>query len=194
MGPHVCPWWYGWVIDNPLRRLLHDPVRLLSPWVSAGMTVADIGCGMGIFSLGLAELVGEAGRVHAVDLQPRMLATLERRARKAGLGHRITTRVCSANDIGPLPEVDFALGFWVVHESPAPAQMLAQLAVALRPEGRLLVAEPRLHIGSRDFAGLLAVAAQAGLEPIARPPIRWSRAALLVRRPAGDGPSASPAS
>ncbi len=58
MNDRVCPWWICYTFDNPLRRLIHDPERLLEPYVKPGMTVVDIGCGMGYFTLG----AGEAGR------------------------------------------------------------------------------------------------------------------------------------
>ena len=57
MSEHVCPWWGGYFIDNRLRRLLHNPERLLSPYVQQGMTVMDIGCGMGFFSIAMAAMV-----------------------------------------------------------------------------------------------------------------------------------------
>ena len=41
-GPHVCPWWCAYTFDNALRRLLHDPEKLLSEWVRPGMTVLDV--------------------------------------------------------------------------------------------------------------------------------------------------------
>jgi hypothetical protein len=56
---HVCPWWGGYFIDNPLRRLLHDPEKILRTYVKPGMTVMDIGCGMGFFSIAMAKIVGE---------------------------------------------------------------------------------------------------------------------------------------
>ena len=89
---HVCPWWGGYFIDNRLRHWLHDPERIVAPYVRPGMTVIDIGCGMGFFSIALARMVGPAGQVLAVDLQPQMLRTLERRARRAGVADRIRTR------------------------------------------------------------------------------------------------------
>jgi SAM-dependent methyltransferase len=85
MNNRVCPWWLCYSFDNPLRRLVHDPERILNPHVNPGMTAVDIGCGMGCFTLGLAKLVGPGGKVIAVDLQEEMLAALGRRARKAGL-------------------------------------------------------------------------------------------------------------
>ena len=84
MRPHVCPWWGGYFIDNRLRHLLHRPERILAPYVKAGMTVMDVGCGMGFFAIPAARLVGAEGRVIAVDLQQQMLDVLMRRAAKAG--------------------------------------------------------------------------------------------------------------
>ena len=41
MDEHVCPWWGGYFIDNPLRRLLHNPKKILGPYVKPGMTVME---------------------------------------------------------------------------------------------------------------------------------------------------------
>ena len=62
----VCPWWGGYFIDNRLRRLLHDPQKILRPYVKPGMTAMDIGCGMGLFSIEMARLVGDNGQVKEV--------------------------------------------------------------------------------------------------------------------------------
>ena len=72
-SPHVCPWWLCYSFDNPLRRLIHNPQRILSPYIKQGMTVLDAGCGMGYFSIGMAKMVGDSGKVIAVDLQQKML-------------------------------------------------------------------------------------------------------------------------
>src|SRR5512146_1437322 len=100
MVEHVCPWWLAYSFDNPLRRLLHDPARLLGPHVRPGMTALDVGCGMGHFTLGLARLVGEGGLVIAADLQERMLARTEARARRAGLAGRIRLHRCEPGALG----------------------------------------------------------------------------------------------
>ena len=100
MAHRICPWWGGYFIDNPLRRLFHDPEKLLGPYVQPGMTAMDFGCGMGLFSIAMATLVGDGGRVIAVDLQQRMLDMLQKRAKKAKVADRITTHRCEADSIG----------------------------------------------------------------------------------------------
>ncbi|MGB6852381.1 MAG: class I SAM-dependent methyltransferase, partial [Thermoanaerobaculia bacterium] len=97
---HVCPWWLAYSFDNRLRRFIHRPERLLGPYVRQGMTVLDVGCGMGHFSLGLARMVGSDGRVIAVDLQPEMLEVLSARANKEGLDERIRLHRCQKDELG----------------------------------------------------------------------------------------------
>ena len=72
-------------LASPLRRLMYNPDSILAPHVRKGMTVLEPGPGMGFFTLELARRVGPSGRVVAVDIQPRMLDRLKRRAALAGL-------------------------------------------------------------------------------------------------------------
>ena len=122
MGEHVCPWWGGYFLDNRLRRLIHQPERILGPFLSPGMTVMDFGCGMGLFSIAAAKLVGATGTVIAVDLQPQMLNALRRRAEKAAVADRIQTHACPRDSVGINQPIDFALAFWSLHEAPDAAR------------------------------------------------------------------------
>ncbi len=181
-GHSVCPWWIGWFLASPLRRLMQDPVPILEPHVSAGMTVLEPGPGMGFFTLELARLVGPSGRVIAVDVQPQMIAGLQRRAARAGLDDRIDARVVSPTsmDLHDLTgAVDFVLAFAVVHEMPSAGSFFSQAAATLKPEGTLLLVEPAGHVNDKQIAEELKAAAEAGLEVIDHPAIRSSRAALL---------------
>ena len=49
MGDHICPWWFAYTFDNPFRRFFHNPEKMLDSYVSKGMTVLDVGGGMGFF-------------------------------------------------------------------------------------------------------------------------------------------------
>ena len=87
MASHrVCPWWLGYFLVSPLRRLVEDPEKIVGPYVSEGMTVLEPGPGMGFFTLEMARRVGSSGRIIAVDLQPRMIASLKRRAARRSAG------------------------------------------------------------------------------------------------------------
>jgi SAM-dependent methyltransferase len=164
--------------------LFQKPEELLTPHVEEGMTVMDVGCAMGFFSLPLAELVGAGGRVVCVDLQERMIRSLRKRAARAGLENRIELRVCSTESLGTGDlegAVDFALAFAVVHEVPGQGRLLAEIRGALRPEGRFLLAEPAGHVSEKRFAETIAAAEAAGLSVVDRPGFRMSHVALLER-------------
>ena len=181
--PHrVCPWWLGYVLASPIRRLLQDPAQIVAPYVTEGMTVLEPGPGMGFFTLELARCAGSSGRVIAVDIQPKMLAVLKRRAAKAGLADRVDARLAEANSM-PLGDlngaVDFAFVFAMVHEHPDHAHLFSQLAAALKPGGALLLVEPAGHVDVPAFDQELKLAAAAGLTVTSRPTVRRSIAALL---------------
>jgi ubiquinone/menaquinone biosynthesis C-methylase UbiE len=178
---HVCPWWLAHTFDNPLRRFLHDPAALLSPYVREGMTVADLGCGMGYFSLALASLVGESGIVIAVDIQQEMLAITAKRAERAGVAARIHPVLAASDDIAVRESVDFALAFWMAHEVEDAVRFFRQVRAVLKDQGMMLVAEPKMHVGPQRFQEVQQAARDAGLRMIDAPPVRWSRTMLLAK-------------
>jgi len=180
----VCPWWLGHLLAHPMRRWWQHPGEILRPFVAEGMTVLEPGCGMGFFTIELARLVGPAGRVVATDIQPRMLAGLARRARRAGLAGRIDARLVEADGVGVEDlegRVDFALAFAMVHELPDHGRFFAEVRRALKPGGKLLVAEPRGHVAEDAFAEMRASARAAGLLADEGPAVRGSRTAVLKR-------------
>lgn len=177
----VCPWWLAYSFDNPLRRFLHDPQALLGPFVWEGMTVADIGCGLGYFSIAMAKMAGDRGAVIAVDLQQAMLDRMRKRAEKAGVGSRIRSVLATEDDIGIKEPVDFVLAFWMVHEVPDIPRFLSQVKSALKGSGKFLIAEPRMHVPGRKFQETLEYARAAGFQINAAPNIRISRAAILSK-------------
>jgi ubiquinone/menaquinone biosynthesis C-methylase UbiE len=182
MAKRVCPWWLGYLLACPLRRLGQDPAKLLAPFVREGMTVLEPGPGMGFFTLELARLVGPSGRVIAVDVQHKMLERLHRRAQKAGLLDRLTIRLCSADSLGVSDvagAVDFTLAFAVVHELPSTPKFFSAVAEASKPGASVLVAEPVGHVKSPEFEAELQAAFAAGFVLSDRPQIRRSRAAVL---------------
>lgn len=179
MGDHVCPWWLAYTFDNPLRPLFHRPEKLFAAAVKQGMTVADLGCGLGYFSLGLAKLTGPNGRVFAVDLQPKMLDKAKKRAIKAGVAPRVHFIQCQPDSIELHEPLDFCLAFWMAHETPDLRHFLQQIHGLLKPGGLLFLAEPFFHVSRSRFEDELHVAEELGFQVRERPAVAYSRAALL---------------
>jgi ubiquinone/menaquinone biosynthesis C-methylase UbiE len=178
----TCPWWLIFTFDNPMRKLAHDPQKILGPFVKAGSTVLDIGCGMGYFSLGLAKLVGENGKVIAADLQPEMLAGLSKRAKTAGLESRIRSHLCLPDKIGVSEPVDFALAFWMVHEVRQREEFLREIFNTLKTGGKFLIVEPMIHVSGRDFERTVTLSREIGFTTGGRPRVSMSRAILLEKK------------
>ena len=182
MDLNVCPWYIGFFLDNPIRRMIHPPERMLAEFVGPGMTAADIGCGMGTFSRGMARLVGDGGRVLAVDLQAEMLDRAAKRAEKEGVGGRLTCVKADREHLGLTAwnnTVDFALSFWMAHEVPDMEGLFAQIRDALAPDGGLLLVEPRMHVSQAVFDETLEMLGRLGMREVSRPRIRLSRAAYF---------------
>jgi SAM-dependent methyltransferase len=119
--------------------------RALDAWQRAGFTVGqtllDVGCGPGHASFDLAQIVGPAGRVLALDRSPRFLDWLRATARVRGLG-QLTAREVDLGD-GDLPAVaaDGAWCRWVLSFVNRPRDLLAGIGAVLRPGGMLVLHE-----------------------------------------------------
>ncbi len=162
---HVCPVWVGYLLSSPLRKLFENPFKILSPYIKEEMTVIDVGCAMGFFSLPMAEMVGPNGKVICIDLQEKMISNLYRKARKKNLNDRIEVRVCKRDslNIDNLDGMaDFVLASAVVHEVPDSSSFFKQLFSTLKEGGELLVIEPSSHVSKKDFADNVEKAEKSG--------------------------------
>jgi 2-polyprenyl-3-methyl-5-hydroxy-6-metoxy-1,4-benzoquinol methylase len=185
MAEHVCPWWLGYLLASPIRRwLTQSPEEMLGPFVREGSVVLEPGPGMGFFTLPLARMVGSTGRVVAVDIQPKMLAELQRRAARNGVANRIDARLVDReqmrlNDLKGA--VDFCLAFAVVHELPSASSFFNEVALALKPGGLMFLAEPSGHVKAARFQEELDAAHIAGLGVVSRPTVSRNQAAVLQK-------------
>ena len=178
----VCPVEDAGWLSTPLRRLITNPRRILGDLVAPGDTVVDLGCGPGFFTLPLAEMVGDAGTVIAVDLQEAMLDKVRAAAERKGLSPRIRLHRCDAGRLGlDGQRADFALAFWMVHEVPDQWRFFEEAHALLGSGARLLLVEPRGHVAKAAFARTLEAAEAAGFRAVARPRIAFSLSALLER-------------
>jgi len=161
----VCPVSNAWLLDNPIRKLFQNPDKIVGEFVKSGDRVLDLGCGPGYFTLAMARMVGPAGKVLSVDLQPEMLSIVERKGKKLGLMSRIETHVCKADTLN-IPSstkpFDFALLYYVIHEAPNPESQLSELYSLMKKTGRLLIVEPIFHVKEETFCLMLKTAQNIG--------------------------------
>lgn len=177
----VCPWWLCFTFDNPIRKLLHNPEAILSPYVRPGNTVIDIGAGMGYFSIPLARLVGPAGYVTAIDIQAKMLAALASRARRFGVSERIKPYLADSDSLGNHAKADFVAAFWMAHEVPNQRAFLSEIFGFLKTDGLFLLAEPIFHVLKKNFLRTIQTATEIGFIVKDRPKIRLSHSVLFTR-------------
>jgi SAM-dependent methyltransferase len=135
-----CPSSLAWLVNNPIRRRYMRPI-LDRVGIRLGERVLELGPGPGAFTLDAARRVGPGGRIVAVDIQPEMIAQVERRVRGAGLIN-VEAHVASAYAL-PLDDasVDRAFLVTVLPEIPDQARALAELRRVLKPGGVLSITE-----------------------------------------------------
>ena len=175
----VCPVERAGALEFAWRKWLQNPNKILRPHIREGMTVLDLGCGPGFFTLEMARLAGNSGKVIAADLQEGMLNKLRAKIQHTLLATRVRFHQCLANKIGLSEKFDFILVFYMLHEVPDPANFLAELRSLLKPGGRVLLVEPGFHVTRGEFQEAIGRMSQAGFDVVESPRIRFSRAVVL---------------
>ena len=135
--------------------------------IKAGMTVADVGAGVGYFTLRLARRVGPRGVVYANDVQPDMLSMLRERAAAAKLTNIKPILGSEADPKLPKNTMDLVLMVDVYHELSQPQRMLQRIRESLKPDGRLVLLEYRKedpHIPIRPEHKMSVAEAKAEVE------------------------------
>ena len=180
---HICPWQSGPILAASLRKLVHNPRRIVEPYLSEGMTAIDIGCGMGFFTIPMSGITGKQGKVIAVDLQKEMLAGLQKNAQRAGADN-IVLHQCGYDSLNIkqwYESVDFALIFMMLHEVPDADRLIREVYGALAPGGKLLFSEPIVHVNKSKFQHSVSMIQQQGFNMIATPRINICRSVAFQK-------------
>lgn len=133
----------GW-LERDEREREEAPSKAIEALdLKAGMVIADIGAGSGYYTSRMSKRVGSAGRIYATDIQPGMIALLDRRVASEGLTN--VTTILGAMDDPKLPpaSIDLAIMVDVYHELQEPQAFLQRLKGAFKPDGRLVLLEFR---------------------------------------------------
>jgi FkbM family methyltransferase len=177
----VCPVERAGSLDNRIRRWVQNPQKILGAYIEEGMTVLDIGCGPGFFSIDMAKMVGESGRVIAADLQEGMLEKLREKIKGTELEGRIRLHKCDEDKTGVSENVDFVLLFYVVHEVPNKKKFFNEIVNILKPNGQIFIIEPPFHVSKTAFEETVREAREAGLTEVERPQVFLSKTAILKK-------------
>ena len=147
---HVHRAWYAvWVCWWPLWRVIYNGQNIQRKWeqlnlVKEGQSFLDYGCGTGSFTIPAARVVGETGKVYALDCFPRQLQIVEKSAKKEGLTN--IEIILSDNKTG-LPDecIDVVWMCDVLHEIEQKRKVLEELHRVLKNEGTIII-----YDGMRD--------------------------------------------
>ncbi|HEY5124512.1 MAG TPA: class I SAM-dependent methyltransferase [Ignavibacteria bacterium] len=176
----ICPVELAGGLDNSFRRLLQNPQKILKPYIHEGMTVLDLGCGPGFFSVEIGKMLNDSGKVIAADLQEGMLEKVNKKIKGTVLENRITLHKCQEERVGVTENVDFVLVFYMIHEVPNQDNLLRELKSILNPDGKIFIIEPKFHVSKKSFEEMINKIKDIGFEIIDRPKVFISRTVLLT--------------
>jgi ubiquinone/menaquinone biosynthesis C-methylase UbiE len=139
MGPGGVPW-----LERAAREVEERPQLVIDALeIKPGQTIADLGAGSGYYSFRIAPLVGERGKVLAIDVEPRMLRIISERARRDQVGNVFTVLSTPTDPNLPANSVDLLFMVDVYHELEFPRETMLKVREALKPGGRVALIEYR---------------------------------------------------
>jgi len=165
----------GWLERSEREAEERTDLLLDALALKPGMVVADIGAGTGYLSRRMARALSPSGRVLAVDVQPQMVAMLQRLAREAAITN-IEARLGGVQDVQlSAGSVDLAIMVDVYHELSHPFEVLASVVRALKADGQLVFVEykaedPKVPIKALHKMSEAQIKREAAVHPL-----RWER-------------------
>ena len=178
---HVCPVESAKGLDNFFRKLVQNPKKILKDYVKEGMTVLDVGCGPGFFSVEIADMVGASGKVIAADLQQGMLDKIKNKIKGTEIENIIELHKCEVDRIDISTKVDLVLAFYMVHEVPDQDKFLKEMYSILKPNGTLFIVEPSFHVSKKAFEETVNRAGAIGFSQVKKPGMILSKAVVLKK-------------
>lgn len=140
-----APTFVGYFLDSRWRRKLQPSEKIIEgSGIEEGMSVMELGCGPGTYSLDAARAIGKEGKLYAVDIQPQMIDKLQRKLKKEENKdiNNIETKVASAYGL-PFEDRSFDLVYMVavLQEIPDKQRALKEVYRVLKGDGILAVSE-----------------------------------------------------
>ena len=177
----ICPVERAGALDSGLRRLVQNPQKILQPYIKEGMTVLDVGCGPGFFSVEIAKMLNGTGKVIAADVQDGMLNIIKGKITGTPLEQRIQLHQSSFESIGVVEKADFVLAFYMIHEVRNRKKFIEEFASILKPNGMMLIIEPKFHVSKKAFGTMVEMIKEIGFTVAESPKVFFSRTVLLTK-------------
>jgi len=174
----VCPMAASGILDMKLRKLFHNPKKILSPYIKNNMEVLDVGCGPGFFTIEISKLLNGTGKVIGADLQEGMLLKVKNKVEKLNLNN-VELHKTEQDSINLNEKVDFILVFFMLHEVPNQERFLNELKSLLNKDGKILIAEPIAHVSKKSFEKSLQIMKDLGFKVIEKPKIFIGQSVLI---------------
>ncbi|MDP4143827.1 MAG: class I SAM-dependent methyltransferase [Bacillota bacterium] len=129
-------------LDNAKRREMLPPEKtLMDLGLQQGDIMADIGCGIGYFTIPASKIIGDTGKIFAMDILPEMLQEVEEKVKENNISN-IETVLTGENDLKLQDsEVSFAFISTVLHEAEDKERFLKEIKKIISPKGKIAVVE-----------------------------------------------------
>lgn len=164
----------GW-----FRKQMYSPYKIVLKYLRPGMSVLDLGYWPEYYAIGIADIVGENGKVFVLDSRDDVLNRIKLKISMSDVKRRIKLIKCDDGEICMSGKLDFIFEFRGLHEVPDQEDYLRKMKYRLKKNGRILIIEPRFGVTRKNFKDTIKVAEGVGLKIAEVPKVFMSRAVLL---------------
>lgn len=176
---HLHPVEKANALEGRFREFFQNPNIILKKHIHSGMTVLDLGCGTGYFTLEIAKLLNNNGKVIASDVQNGMLEILQQKLLNSELQNQIEIHKSEEHTICWTEKVDFILAFYSFHEMKYIDHIIYELTKIVKPKTKILISEQKFHVPKKKFNTIINKMENNGFEICEKPKIFLSRTVIM---------------